>query len=127
MATTTIMFGLALVLIGLGVYARADGGSGAMLPACFGLAFMVAGWLARNERSRMHAMHAAVALGLVGFVLTVSSLAQLPAVWAGEVHSGRLAVVAQAAMALLTGLFVGLCVRSFVQARRARTGAGKEA
>jgi hypothetical protein len=63
----------------------------------------------------MHAMHAAVTVALVGCVGAVFSLVRTPL----GIRPG-FAVFSQVAMAVLTGIFVALSVKSFIAARRAR-------
>jgi hypothetical protein len=69
----------------------------------------------------MHAMHAAATLALVGFLAMIPGLVKL-ARWAGGTVPARpAAVVSQSIMAGLMLVFLVLCVRSFINARRART------
>jgi hypothetical protein len=118
MPFTTILFGLLLTLLGFGGYVMTRTSSlTALIPAFFGLTLMVLGFLARADTVRGHAMHAAATVALFGFAAAIFSLfATPPAVRPG------VALYAQIAMALLTGAFLALCVRSFLHARRARAG-----
>ena len=116
MASTTIVFGLLLTLLGLGGYFLTGTTSvTALIPAIFGLLLLILGFLARSESIRKHAMHAAAAVALVGCAGALFSLLRAPLA-----TRAAIAVFSQAAMVVLTALFVGLCVRSFVAARRAR-------
>ena len=116
MAFTTIVFGLVLTLIGFaGYFLTGTSSFTALIPAAFGLLLLVLGFIARSDAARKHAMHAAAAVALVGFVGALMSLLRTPA----GVRSA-VAVYSQLAMVVLTGLFVVLCVRSFIAARRAR-------
>jgi len=98
----------------------------ALIPAWFGLALAILGALARTEdaRKRMLWMHIAVTVGLVGFVFpgTMAVLAYVKA------HGGALARPAateeQAAMAAVCLVFVAICIRSFIAARRGRNAQG---
>ena len=118
MASTTILFGVLLTLLGLGGYFLTGASSvTALIPAIFGVPLLVLGFLARSEPARKHAMHAAAAVALVGCAGALFSLVRTPA--APRV---AMAVFSQAAMAVLTAVFVGLCVKSFIDVRRARTG-----
>jgi hypothetical protein len=65
-------------------------------------------------------MHAAAALALLGFLGTVPGIIKLVKWQFGTVPARPAAVVSQSIMALLTLLFVLLCVRSFINARRSR-------
>ena len=103
------------MLLGVGGYALAATRSvTALIPALFGLLLLGLGVLARSDGARKHAMHAAATVALVGFAGAVFRLVSSPA------GGGTLAVSSQIAMALLTGAFVALCVKSFIDTRRAR-------
>ena len=117
MAATTIVIGVLLVLLGVIPYGM-SGAKTALIPAYVGALLVVLGFVARSPAARKHAMHVAVIVGLLGFLAAalrlISSLAkgQTPA---------PLAAFSLIGMALLTGVFVVLCVRSFINARRQRT------
>src|SRR5688572_14449542 len=116
MASTTIVFGLVLTALGLAGYLLTGGVSvTALIPAFFGIVLLVLGFLARAEAMRKHAMHAAAAVGLIGFIGALMSLLRAPF----ETRSA-LANFSQMAMAVLTAVFVVLCIKSFRDARRAR-------
>ena len=118
MASTTIVFGALLIVLGFGGYVASGSDSvTALIPAFFGIVLLVLGVLARAEHMRKHAMHAAAAVGLVGFIGALMSLLRAPM----ETRSA-LANVSQMAMAALTAVFVMLCVKSFRDARRRRAG-----
>ena len=92
-------------------------------PALLGMVPAPVGWLvlalvARNENARRHAMHAAVAVALIGAI--ASLIRAIPAVAGGSI--GRPAVIAQLAMAVLLLVYVALGVQSFIAARKARIG-----
>lgn len=123
MARTTVLFGIALIALGIISYVATAGVSvAALIPAFFGVVLALLGWLALNERYRKHAMHAAVALGLLGFLGTVRGLMAVPRLLSGAEVQRPAAALAQAVMAILMAVFVGLGVRSFIEARRARSG-----
>ena len=116
MASTTIVFGLLLALLGFGGYFSTGSNSPtALIPALFGLLLVVLGFVARQEQARKHAMHGAAMVGLIGLVTAIGSLLLTPAALRPAV-----ALYAQLAMALLCGSFLALCVRSFIAVRRAR-------
>lgn len=119
MASTTIVFGLLLVLLGLaGRFLTSTGSVTALIPAFFGIPLIVLGFIARAERVRKHAMHGAVVIGVIGVIGALGSLlgSSLP-----FAERSTVAVSSQLGMALLMVVFVALCVRSFIAARRART------
>ena len=120
MPTTTIALGAVLIILGLGGYFLTGAASlTALIPAAFGLLFVLAGVAARDDRRRMHAMHAAVVLALLGFLGSVRGLLRIGDVF--HATSARpAAIVAQSIMALLTLGYIVVAVRSFIQARKAR-------
>jgi hypothetical protein len=117
MASTTRLVGLLLIALGLLSYFGTGRTSvTALIPALFGALFLVLALVARAERARKHAIHAALALALVGVIATLGRA--LPAVADG--HLTRPAVLAQVVMALLLIVYVVLGVQSFVAARQSR-------
>ena len=124
MANTTIGFGIVLIVLGVGGYFGTDRVSPtALIPAAFGLLLVIFGALARDEKRRKMAMHIAVTVGLLGFLGTVSGLFQLPTLLSGGVVERPGAVISKSIMAVLMAIYVGMCVKSFIDARRRRAGA----
>lgn len=120
MGPITIVFGLVLTLLGLAGYFGSDTKSmTALIPALFGVPLALLGLLALKDSLRKHAMHLAAMVGLLGFLGAAGSMINKVVKTGGVEYS--LALVMQALMALLCAVFVGLCVRSFIQARRARS------
>ena len=121
MANTSIVFGVILIVLGLGGYFGTGTTSlTALIPAAFGLLLVISGAIARNPEKRKLGMHIAVAVGLLGFVGSVGGLMKLPTLLTGGEVARPAAVVSQSIMAVLTLIFTVLCVRSFIAARRAR-------
>ena len=119
MPGTTRLFGLILIVLGVASYVLTGRTSiTALIPALFGAAFVICALVARNEAARKHAMHAAVAIGMVGMLAAL--VRGVPAAFRGDVT--RPAVMAQLAMAGLLLIYVALGMRSFVAARNARRG-----
>lgn len=120
MPRVTTAYGTALIVLGVGVYLQTGSRSWtALVPAIFGIAFVALGALARRERFRMHAMHAAAMLALLGAVGTSPGLARfLKRVVLGVQAERPAADMEQAAMFALSAIFLVLCVRSFIAARR---------
>ena len=119
-ANTSIIFGLLLAILGVYGYfgAPAEHRSlTALIPAAFGLALVVLGALALKESLRKHAMHAAAAVGLIGFLLAAGRFFyKLFTTW----DVANTAGLSTATMAVLCGAFVAVCVKSFLDARRRR-------
>ena len=68
----------------------------------------------------MHAMHGAAVVALLGFLAPLGRI--IPQALKGTPPHG-LALFSQVTMSILCLAFVLLCVRSFINARRARTQA----
>jgi hypothetical protein len=123
-ANITIVFGILLILLGLGGWFGSGGASmTALIPAAFGIVLLILGVIARNEKVRKHAMHVAVIVGLLGFFGSASGLLSLPAVLSGEPVERPAAVISKSIMAVLSLLYVARCVKSFIDARRNRATA----
>src|ERR1043166_8237524 len=119
MPKASIICGMILTLLGVITFAfatqlGADHRSvTALIPAFIGFPMMLLGYFAVLKPDlRMHLMHAAVLIALLGFIASAGR-------WV--MHPGfALAGASIFTMAILTGIFVILCVRSFIAARRAR-------
>lgn len=97
----------------------------ALIPAGFGLLFVISGWIALNPLYLKHSMHATVLLALFGLFGSMGGLMKLPALIAGQSVARPPAVISQSFMALLCLLFIILAVGSFIQARRLRSATGQ--
>ena len=124
MGPITIAFGAILILLGVGAYGYALANAGAddyvspspMIASGFGLILVIMGILANVEKLRMHVMHVAVLVGLIGFVVPAIMVIRAIMNNGFELFKGG----TQAAMAAICGVFVALCVKSFIDARKAR-------
>ena len=114
MPKITLMVGVLLVAQGVGFYVGTSSKSiTALIPTFVGLPILVLGLLASKESARKHAMHLAAALALLGFLAAVGRMAS-----AGlSISAAGISVLV---LALLTGAFLVLCIKSFVDARRRR-------
>ncbi len=124
MPSISIVCGILLILIAvLGyVYGAMTGTASltALIPAIFGVLLAAFGFAAKTrENLRKHLMHASLLVALLGFLATVSSFLQLPALAEG-VSDRPAATVARIAMALVCLVFLILGIKSFVDARRNR-------
>ena len=98
------------------------------LLAIVGLILAALGALANTEdaKKRMLYMHIAVTIGLLGFLGTAKSIVDyIQMVVGGRQFPHPVAVEEKAAMAGVLLVFVALCVRSFISARRARVSAAR--
>jgi hypothetical protein len=112
MPKTAVAIGTLLVVEGIGFYIGTDSKSvTALIPAFVGLPILLMGILSFKESARMHAMHVAAALGVLGLLAAIGRIAM-----AGLSLSA--VGVSLVIMVVLTGSFVLLCVKSFVDVRR---------
>ncbi|MDA8021337.1 MAG: hypothetical protein MPN21_28230 [Thermoanaerobaculia bacterium] len=124
MPLITIGYGSILIVIGLvGYFATGQASVTALIPAFLGFIAEICGLLARNERFLKHAMHGAAMVGLLGTLGTLRVVPQLPSLFDGSAERPA-AVLSQGLTLLLSAIFVMLCVRSFIEARRAREAEG---
>ncbi len=121
----TTFVGVVLTAIGLFGYfgsAQEAPSPTALIPAAFGALLIVAGIVAHRPAVRMHAMHAAAAIGLIGFLLAAGRIVMkgnVSGLFSDDVTVRR-PVAMITLMALVCFIYVLLCVGSFVAARRRR-------
>lgn len=124
MAKLTIVFGALLILLGLfGYMATGREHPTALIPLFFGvvLAGLGAGANTEDVKRRMLMMHIAVTVALLGFLGTISGVIDFIRMEGGKHFAYPAAPESKAAMCVVCLVFVLLCVRSFIAARRART------
>jgi peptidoglycan/LPS O-acetylase OafA/YrhL len=124
MAKTTIVFGVLLIILGLvGFFGTGSAHPTALIPTWFGLALVGGGLLSisQSETRRKIFAHINVTVGLLGFLGAAGSALH------NYGHNRSLgldpdyrAIAAQLVMAVLMLIYVNLCVRSFIQARRSK-------
>jgi hypothetical protein len=121
LAKVTLVFAVLLIVLGLiGYFGTGAVHPTALIPTWFGVALGVFGMLAMSpsESRRKLFMHINVTIGLLGFLGAGFRAVQ------GFAHASTgkaidpIAVGAQIAMAVLLLIYVILCVRSFIAARR---------
>ena len=121
MSSTTLAFAFAYLLLGIsGFVLTGSTHKTALIPCIFGLLFLVFGLMARKDNLRKHVMHAAVLIALLAFLGTARSLPHLPELFNGTAEKPA-AIITQSLNAGLSLLYIILAVRSFIQARRARS------
>jgi uncharacterized membrane protein len=116
-ARITIGVGVLLIALGLIGYFPDAVSWTALIPAIVGGILAVLGVLALQDNLRKHAMHVAVVVGLLGFVAGVGRA--VPVALSGTINNTK-AFAMVVAMAVTCGIYVALCVKSFVDARRRR-------
>ena len=123
MAKLTIVFGILLVLVGVAAFvATGHNHPTSLIPAGAGLLFVLFGALANSPdaKRRMLWMHIAVTVALLLFLGTIPADVDVLRLAKGVEFPHPIAVLEKSAMSLLCLLFVLLCVRSFINARRER-------
>ena len=121
MAYITLLFAFAYLVLGIGGFVLTGSThKTALIPCVFGVLFLIFGLLARKDNLRKHVMHAAVLIALLAFLGTARSLPHLPELFNGSAEKPA-AVITQAINAALSLTFILIAVRSFIQARRARS------
>lgn len=124
MAKVTIVFGVLLIVLGLvGFYGTGGVHLTALIPTWFGLALVVGGFLSisSSETRRKIFAHVNVTVGLFGLLGAAgSALHNYGHARSLGIDPDYKAIAAQLVMAGLLLIYVNLCIRSFIQARRLR-------
>ncbi len=121
MPQRAIILGVILALLGVVGYIMSGAASWtALIPSLFGVLFIGAGVMGRNEKLRKHAMHGAAALSLIGILGSFGGLMKLVTMIGGGEVERPAAVIAQSVMAVLCIFFLILSIKSFVDARKQR-------
>lgn len=127
MAKVTILFGLLLIVLGVTGYV----GTGwqaptALIPMYIGIVFTILGFLARrgSQKRRMTVMHIAVTLATLCFLLLSLNIWYFIQIMMGHPMLRPIAVEDKAVVSFLMLIYVLLCVRSFIKARRTPPAGG---
>ena len=123
MAKITVLFGVLLILLGVASYLLTGHKfPTSLIPVAFGILLVTFGGLAETPetRRRMLFMHIAVTVGLLGFLFTAPAIVSAMQLFKGKLFPYPVAIEEKAAMSLLLLIYVVLCVRSFIAARRSR-------
>jgi hypothetical protein len=123
MAKITVLVGILLIILGGASYILTGHKfPTSLIPVAFGILLVTFGRMAETPvpRRRMLFMHIAVTVGLLGFLATAPALVQVVELFKGKLFPYPAAVEEKAAMSALLLIYVVLCVRSFIAARRSR-------
>ncbi len=122
MAKLTLVFAVLLVALGLiGFLGTGSAHPTALIPAWIGLALGVFGFLAisPNEGRRKLFMHINVTIGLLGFLGgTVEAIRGYVHAKSAGLEPDQIALASKVTLDVLLLIYVVLCVRSFIAARR---------
>jgi hypothetical protein len=93
----------------------------ALVPSFLGVILAALGGFAiARPTARRHAMHAAAAVALLGFLGSLQGIPAFFSLLGGAVVERPWAAVAQTLTAVLSAVFVAAAVSSFVRSRRSR-------
>jgi hypothetical protein len=122
MARLTIVFAALLILLGIvGFVATGSQHYTALIPAALGILLFVCAAVAEfRPPMRMHAMHAAMTLALIGLLGTLNGIYHVAQMLAGQPVALPAAAEAKATMCVLCAVYLALGIRSFIKVRRAR-------
>jgi uncharacterized membrane protein HdeD (DUF308 family) len=124
MPKITIIVGTILSAIGVFGYLLSESRSlTALIPLVFGSLLEVCGVLATRPEYKKHAMHGAAALALLGVAGSAMGFVSFLKLLTGGDVARPFGAQMQAAMFVICLIFLGLCVRSFREARAARDAA----
>ena len=124
MTSLTRALGVALVAVGVVAFIGTGAESAtALIPAVLGGIILVLGIVATRPAAHRSAIHAALAVAVLGALGTLMNVAELPALLSGDEVERPTAVVASTITFVLCAVYVALGVRSFIAARKAREGA----
>ena len=124
MSKLTIFFGILLIVISAEAYFTTGHHPHALIPGVVGVILAILGSLANNPdpKRRMLFMHIAVTVGLLGFLGTIPGIFATIRRMLGQVVASPTpaAATVQTLMGTFCLIYVLLCVRSFIAARRLR-------
>ena len=126
MAVPTLITAVLLIIVGVVGYANGEPkpetgtvSITALIPAFVGGVLAICGLIAFCDKCRKHAMHFAAMVGLLGaiggFMPIIRQISKT-----GEFDPMKPSAISGELMILICLGFVGLCVRSFIAARKAR-------
>jgi protein-S-isoprenylcysteine O-methyltransferase Ste14 len=120
MPTLSTVFGALFVALGGGAFAMTQAPT-SLIPAGIGaIMILLSRIAAQKENLRKHLMHAVVVLALVGFLASVTALPKLAQMLSGAEIERPAGVIVRSIMAVLSAVFTGLAVKSFIDARKAK-------
>ena len=130
MAKISILFGVLLCALAAWGYWGGDPETRsptALIPAAVGVPLLLCGFFALKEAYRKHAMHIAAVFGLLGTLAAGGrGLPKIGVLFAEGGEGNKRAVGMVLLMFLLSAFFLGLCIKSFIEARRARQSGASE-
>ena len=112
----TLIAGIVLTVLGFrGCFNPEPSSLSAGTPFWIGLGLVLFGLVAFKPKLRKHAMHVAAVVGLAGLIIGVIGVLK----WVGGGVSS-FAGLTHSLMTIVCGIFLALCINSFMRARRKR-------
>ncbi|WP_420112815.1 hypothetical protein [Pseudactinotalea sp.] len=94
-----------------------------LIPAFVGVLLLIVGLIARRgEKVRRHAMHAGMLVALLGALGSIMNVAKIGSLFDGTAERPA-AIIVSLIMFVTLVVYLAFGIRSFVQARKARSGA----
>lgn len=120
MPVIAIVVGALLDVIGVTAFVISEMKSyTALIPSGIGTIILLLGLMSLAKPAlRKHFMHGAATLGLLGLLGSVRGIVQLPALLSGAEGVKPVAVIGQSATAVICLVFLILCIKSFIDARK---------
>jgi hypothetical protein len=122
MARITVIIGVLMILLGvLGFVLTGSEQKTALIPSYFGILFvLLSGLASAKPQLNKHLMHVSALLALLGMAGTFRALGTFVTLVGGGEVERQAAVIAQTIFFVLAAVYLVLCIRSFIAARRAR-------
>jgi hypothetical protein len=122
MTRWTLVYAVALLLLGLGAYFGTGAQSvTALIPAFLGVPVLICGLVALKTGRPKIPAHIALVFALLGVAGGAMGLPQLPALLSGGEVARPTATLTQSILFFLSLAYIILGIRSFIQARRLNT------
>jgi hypothetical protein len=127
MAIPTLVISLLLILTGVGGYFLGHPAPGAtavsptaLIPAWVGLTLGILGAISFNEKVRKHVMHLAAMVGLLAAIGDAMQLIKTINNTTTPADIRQMKIISMSITLVLCVVFLVLCIRSFINARKNR-------
>jgi len=127
MRIISIVFGILLNVVGITSFVLTGSQHPtALIPAGMGVILLVCGILGikAGEKGRKHIMHVAVLVAVAGMIATYNGMLHLPDFFKGTAEK-PVKILSLSATFLLCAVYFVLCIKSFIDVRRAMWAAKK--
>ena len=123
MIKETIIFALALIVLGVASYIVTDAVSiTALIPSFMGIVILICGLLATSENIKKHVMHTAVLVTLVGGVFAaIKGVPGIKAMLMGIEIARPAAAIEQGVMVVLCFIYLVMSIRWFLGNRKKKS------